>query len=92
MISVTFNTFRRALLDLGLEMSEVPGPYYRFHHPGSGTVLLYRHYGDEERVNQGDIVGARRLLDERGVIAREELEELLRQRSLAGGGRPAPSG
>jgi hypothetical protein len=46
--------------------------------------LLYRHHGDEERVNQGDIVGARRLLDERGVIAREEFEEFLRQRSLAG--------
>lgn len=84
MPAVTFDTLRRALLGLELEMSEVPGPYYRFRHPATGTVLLYRHYSDQEPVHHGDLVAARRLLDERGVIAAAKFEELLRQHSLAG--------
>jgi hypothetical protein len=61
------------------------GPkFIRFDHAATGTWFLYPPYRDDEAVNPGDLVAARRILDERGFLPRERFEELLGQGVRAG--------
>jgi hypothetical protein len=83
MRETTFGVLRQILLDLGFTMRADP-KFIRFDHAASQTWFLYPPYRDEEPVNPGDIVAARRILDERGFMPRERFEELLRQNPIAG--------
>jgi hypothetical protein len=79
----TFAALKKVLLGLGFEEKESPGPGVVFRHAGSDALVILHPYKANEVVDLAEIVGIRRLLDEKGVIPREEFDELLRARSLA---------
>lgn len=83
MLKATFSVLRQILLDLGFTM-RAEAKFIRFDHEATKTWFLYPPYGDEEAVNPGDLVAARRILDERGFMPREQFEELLRKNLIAG--------
>ena len=74
---ITFCHVRKILLDLGFEETIVPGPYYRFEHSASGTLLLYRDYRPNDLITWADHVKTRKFLDERGILEADEFEALL---------------
>src|SRR4051812_30893732 len=80
----TFTTLKRVLLDLGFQTRILPGLHVMFEHQSSDTLVILRPYRDDEVIEQGTLAGIRRLLDEKGVIDRSRLDELLREQSLAG--------
>jgi predicted RNA binding protein YcfA (HicA-like mRNA interferase family) len=84
MLTPTFQTLRQVLLDLGFQMEALPTSHIRFTHPRSETVVVFRPYKEDEAVDQAMLIGVRRLLDERGVVSRDEFDDLLRQQPLAG--------
>jgi hypothetical protein len=83
MLQATFGVLRQILLDLGFTM-RADAKFIRFDHAASQTWFLYPPYRDDEAVNPGDLVAARRILDERGLMPRERFEELLRKNLIAG--------
>jgi hypothetical protein len=83
MLQASFRVLRQILLDLGFTMRVDP-KFIRFDHAASQTWFVYPVYRDEEEVSAGDLVAARRILDERGLMPRERFEELLRQKLIAG--------
>ena len=83
MLQATFGVLRQVLLDLGFTMRTDP-KFIRFDHAASQTWFLYPPYRDEDAVDPGDLVAARRILDERGFMPRERFEELLRKNLIAG--------
>ena len=83
MLQATFGVLRQILIDLGFRMRADP-KFIRFDHAETQTWFLYPPYGDEEEVSPGELVSARRILDERGLMPRERFEERLRQKLIAG--------
>ena len=83
MLQANFAVLRQILLDLGFTM-RADVQFIRFDHAPTQTWFLYPAYGDEEAVNPGDLIAARRILDERGFMPRERFEELLRKNLIAG--------
>jgi hypothetical protein len=83
MLQATFGVLRQILLDLGFTMRVDP-KFIRFDHATSQTWFLYPPYRDDEAANTGDLIAARRILDERGLMPREHFEELLAQSTRAG--------
>jgi predicted RNA binding protein YcfA (HicA-like mRNA interferase family) len=84
MTKTTFFAFRQVLLGLGFQDRSVPGSHVLLEDRGSDTVILLRPYRDTEVLAPATLLGWRRILDEKGVISRERLDELLREHSLAG--------
>ncbi len=82
MSQITFGELRQVLQGLGFHEDASP-TRFRFEHAGTGTIVLLRPYVEEDIVDPTALIAVRRLLDERGVIGREELDVLLRKRSLA---------
>ncbi len=83
MLKATFSVLKQILVDLGFSVRADPR-FIRFDHAETKTWFLYPPYEDEEAVNPGDLVAARRILDEKGYLPRERFEELLRERLIAG--------
>jgi hypothetical protein len=83
MLQATFGVLRQVLLDLGFTMRAGPKSI-RFDHTPTGTWFLFVPYAEGDEVGAGDLVAARRILDERGLMPRERFEELLRQKLIAG--------
>jgi hypothetical protein len=83
MLQATFGVLRQILLDLGFTMRS-DAKFIRFDHTDTRTWFLYPPYRDEEAVNPGHLVAARRILDERGFMPRERFEELLRKNLIVG--------
>jgi hypothetical protein len=84
MRSPAFHALRQVLLDLGFQPKVLPTSHIRFDHPRSETVVVFRPYEEDEAVDRAMLVGVRRLLDERGVVSRDEFDDLLHQRSFEG--------
>ena len=83
MLQATFGVLRQILIDLGFEIRAEP-KFIRFDHTETGTWFLYPPYSAAAEVGPGDLVSARRILYERGLMPRERFEERLRQRLIAG--------
>jgi hypothetical protein len=77
----TFAALRRLLLDLGFVEKVVPASHVLLEHAPSGTVLVFRPYRPQEKVSLPDLVSVRTQLDERGLLAADALENLLRKAS-----------
>jgi len=82
MPEANYSVLRQILLDLGFTVRVTP-KYIRFDHKASDTWFLYPPYRDDEAMHPGDLVAARRILDERGLIPRQRFEELLRHPVIA---------
>lgn len=78
-----FATLRDILLDLGFTM-QADARRIRFDHASTGFWFLYPPYGEDDEVSPADLVATRYSLDMRGFLAREQFEELLRQKLVAG--------
>jgi hypothetical protein len=52
-----------------------------FEHPNSDSVFLFRAYKPRDKVADADVIEVRNILDEKGVLKPEALEELLHQPS-----------
>ena len=76
---LTFAALRHLLLDLDFVEKTTPGSYLIFEHAASGTVLVFRPYRSQEKVSLPDLVSVRAQLDERGVLAADAFENLLRK-------------
>ena len=75
--SIPFRHVRKILLDLGFVETVVAGPYFRFEHSPSGTLLFYRHYRPNDLLTWTDHVKTRKFLDERGILEADGFEALL---------------
>jgi hypothetical protein len=83
MMRAKFGVLRQILLDLGFTMQTNPRSV-RFDHEATKTWFLYPPYTESQDVSQGDLVGTRYILDQREFLPREQFEELLRERLIAG--------
>jgi hypothetical protein len=74
--SVTFDELRRLLLDL--RFVETSGDdFWRFEHPETETVFLFRHYALSEKVAMHDIASTRMHLDWRGLLSASAFDDSL---------------
>jgi hypothetical protein len=76
---VPFAALQRVLKGLGFVKTLVPGSHVVFEHAPSDTVFGFRLYKPREKVSVGDLLGVRKILDERGVVERDTFDEMLRQ-------------
>lgn len=83
MLKATFAVLRQILLELGFTMRVGPD-FIRFDHPQTKTWFLHPRYDDNEEVSAAELAAARYHLDMKGLMTREEFEEVLRQKVLAG--------
>jgi hypothetical protein len=75
--NIPFSHLRKVLLNLGFVETLIPGPYFRFKHAPSETLLFYRDYQPDDLITWADHVKTRKFLDERGVLEADEFEALL---------------
>ena len=66
--SVSFAQLRRLLLDLQFVEFRT-NDYWRFEHPVSGVVMLFRPYTANDHVTVQDLASARMHLDWRGLLS-----------------------
>jgi predicted RNA binding protein YcfA (HicA-like mRNA interferase family) len=84
MSRITFANLKQFLLHLGFSASSVPGSHFLFEHSGANVNIMLRLYQPEELVNPAALAYVRRILDEWGILDREQFEDQLRQQSLVG--------
>ena len=77
--NVTFATVRRLLESLGFEMGNAMGSHRVFLRGTDGSLLLFPPLGPTDPVDPLNLAAASRLLDERGIIPRNEFLDRLRQ-------------
>jgi hypothetical protein len=75
--TVSFAALQRVLEGLGFVRQKVGGPQVLFEHAPTNTVFLFRSYRARDRVTAADLIEVRKILDEKGVLAPDALEELL---------------
>jgi hypothetical protein len=75
---VPFAQLRRLLTDLSFTTSRKEKGW-RFEHPASETVFLFRPYRPDENVTVQDLVTTRTHLEWRGLLNAEAFENLLNQ-------------
>ncbi len=79
--AVSFATLQRVLEGLGFVRKKVGGPQVVFEHTAPDTWFLFQAYKPRDKVTAADLIRVRKLLDERGIIEPDALEELLHQPS-----------
>jgi hypothetical protein len=65
--SITFAQLRRLLVDLRFTETRSDA-YWRFEHPDSGTIFVFRPYAVSDRVTVQDVAATRKHLDWRGLL------------------------
>jgi hypothetical protein len=73
---VPFAQLRHLLLELGFTEAQ-KDTYWRFGHPASGTILVFRPYSLAEHVTVQDLAGTRKHLDWRGLLVDAKFEDAL---------------
>jgi hypothetical protein len=74
--SVRFAQLRRLLLELDFTESRKDA-FWRFEHPASGTVFLFRPYTPDDHVNVPDLASTRTHLDWRGLLSAPAFDDSL---------------
>lgn len=74
--TVSFGRLRRFLADLGFQEVDQK-PYWRFEHPLSETVFVFRPYRMREKVNMPDLFVVKSQLDWRGLVPADGFEGAL---------------
>jgi len=74
-----FAVLRRLLLDLDFAEKSGPGAQRIFEHPASDTILIFRPYAVNEKVNIPDVISVRKQLDERGLLAADSFDRKLQK-------------
>jgi hypothetical protein len=74
--SISFAHLRQLLLDL--RFTEIRGgTYWRFEHPNSGTIFVFRPYTAGEHVTVQDLAATRQHLEWRGLLSGEVFDDSL---------------
>jgi hypothetical protein len=76
---IPFAEFRRFLAGLGFT-AKWAATAWVFHHPDEG-LLIFRLYGDDEAVDDGDLRSTRTFLDLRGLLGARDFDTFLQQAS-----------
>jgi hypothetical protein len=74
--TVPFAHLRRLLLDLQLTETRAD-TYWRFEHPSSGAVLLFRPYAPDDLITVQDLAATRMHLDWRGLLSGHSFDDAL---------------
>jgi hypothetical protein len=74
--SVSFAQLRRLLRDLHFTETRTDS-FWRFEHPASDTVLLFRPYASDDNVTVPDLASTRTHLDWRGLLSAHAFDDLL---------------
>jgi hypothetical protein len=82
--TITYGTLLHFLHELGFVTKTVPGSHSVHNHQETGCQLVYPTYEPGDPVKPHHLAATRRFLDEFGLVERDEFDEWLRQRSLAG--------
>jgi hypothetical protein len=73
---IPFAQLRQLLRDLHFaEARKEAG--WRFEHPVSGTIFLFRPYTPDEKVNMADLASVQKQLDWRGLLPASSFDNLL---------------
>jgi hypothetical protein len=80
----SFESLKAFLIGLGCQFHSAPDAHVTFKHPASGALIVLHFYRDNEAVSPTDLAIARRVLDEFGVLPRDEFDAALSGHSLAG--------
>jgi hypothetical protein len=83
MCKSTFATLEQILLQLGFEVRTIPESHVLFEHRKVDVHLILPLYKPNEVVAPRNLAYVRHTLDAWGIMARDQFEEQLRQRSLA---------
>lgn len=78
-----FATLRDILVDLGFTM-QADARRIRFDHAPTAFWFLYPPYGEDDEVSPADLAATRYSLDMRGFLPREQFDERVRQKVVAG--------
>jgi hypothetical protein len=74
--TVSFAQLRRLLLSLHFtEARKEKG--WRFEHPESDAIFLFRPYKNNEKISMADLMGTRMQLDWRGLLSAEAFDSSL---------------
>jgi predicted RNA binding protein YcfA (HicA-like mRNA interferase family) len=84
MCETTIASLERFLIHLGFSVSRVEGSHVLFEHAGANARIVLRLYKPDDDVEPAALAYVRRTLDEWGILNREQFDDQLRQRSLAG--------
>ena len=74
--SIGFAQLRRLLLDLHFNETRKDG-YWRFEHPESDTVFVFRPYAADDNVTVQDLSTTRTHLDWRGLLSANAFDDHL---------------
>jgi hypothetical protein len=74
--SVSFAQLRRLLLDLHFAETRT-ATYWRFEHPASRTVMLFRPYSLDDNITMQDFASTRTHLDWRGLLSAQVFDDSL---------------
>jgi hypothetical protein len=77
--AIPFVDFRRFLVGLGFTEKRAEKAWV-FHHPSEG-LLVFRLYGDDEAVDDGDLRSTRKFLDLRGLLEARDFDTFVQQAS-----------
>jgi hypothetical protein len=78
MNNATFGDLHRLLKGLGFVQVPANGPYILFEHKPSDTLLPFRQHRPDEQVDAMNLAVVRKMLDERGLLERDDFESALR--------------
>jgi hypothetical protein len=74
---VTFAEFQRFLKGLGFSVKRAEAAWV-FHHRTEG-LLIFRLYGEEEAVDQGDLRSTQKFLDLRGLLEAKDFDTFIQE-------------
>jgi len=75
--SISFAEVRRLLNKLGFAERRTDAAWV-FHHPTEG-LLVFRLYGSEDTVEEGDLRSTRKFLDLRGLLEAETFDKFVQE-------------
>ena len=81
---VTFGDIRRLLSEYGFVQPPGDGKAVVFEHKPTNTLLFFRPHRLKERADAFCLAMVQKMLDERGILERDEFEDALRQASADG--------
>jgi hypothetical protein len=79
--TIPFDELRRFLNEVGFTCKRAEAAWV-FHHPKEG-LIVFRLYGENEAVDEGDVRSTRRFLDMRGVVTAKDFDAVLRRATPA---------
>ena len=85
---IRFSAVRRVLEHHGFSVKRVPGSHYLFTHAATGAAMTFPMQSPNATVRSPFVIAAARVLDERGIVARDVFRHELMDASAGNGKTP----